>query len=138
MNYRATIYTVLTSLVLGTVFFTGCQGPAGPDGDNAVLVDSLAPVLVWMAPEPGTTVDSAVTLSAQVHDDQAVEQMVFYIAGFSFAGILTDTSAGIYVYEWSALHWPTGPYPLMARAWDGARNNASTPVVIIQVEHSQE
>ena len=113
----------------------GCQGPAGPDGDDAVLADSLAPVLTWLTPEPGLVIDNGTTLSAQVSDDQGISQMVFYIAGFEFPGILTDTLTGIYSYEWSARLWPEGPYPLMARAWDSARNSATAPVVIVRVEH---
>ena len=117
------------------ICYLGCQGPAGPDGDDAVLIDSLAPVLTWLTPEPGLAIDSAATLSAKVTDDRDVSQMVFFIAGFEFTGTLTDTSSGIYIYEWSARLWPEGPYPLMARAWDDARNSAATPVVIVQVEH---
>jgi hypothetical protein len=138
MTRRAVIHVILPAVVLCALYIPGCQGPTGPTGDNAVLADSLAPVLVWLTPEPGTTVDSAATLSVQVSDDQAVVQMVFYIAGFEIAGTLTDTTAGIYVYEWSTRHWLEAPYPLMARAWDEARNSAATPVVIVQVDHSQE
>ena len=129
VSYVSIFFLVLALCCLG------CQGPAGPDGDDSMLSDSLAPVLTWLSPEPDLTIDSSAILSAQVVDDQEVSQVVFYIAGFEFPGILADTLSGVYVYEWSARLWPEGPYPLMARAWDVARNSAATPVVIVQVQH---
>ncbi len=115
---------------------TGCQGPAGPDGDDAVPADSLAPIIEWLAPEPGTVVDSSVTLTARAADDQGVWQMLFYVGGFKYAGELTDSADGLYSYRWEAARWPEGPYPLMARARDAARNMATTPVIMVRVEHN--
>ena len=113
----------------------GCQGPAGPDGDDAFLSDSLAPVIEWLSPQPGVVIDSGATLTAHVTDDRVVWQMLFYIGGLKYDGVLTDSSAGIYSYRWNATRWPEGPYPLMARARDGDRNTSTTPVIIVQVEH---
>ena len=117
------------------VCLAGCVGPSGPDGDNAFLQDSMAPTIDWISPEPDSIIDSSVTLSASVFDDQYVKRMSFYIAGFEFAGSLVDSVEGIYIYEWQALLWPEGPYPLMARAWDDAKNVATTPMILVHVEH---
>jgi len=129
---RAVALIAIISLIAGAA---GCKGPSGPDGEDAFIPDSLPPGIEWISPEAGQMIDSLAVLSARVHDDQGVRHMSFYIAGFEFAGVLVDTAGGIYCYEWLAVNWPEGPYPLMGRAWDDARNVATTPLIIVQVEH---
>ena len=103
----------------------------GPDGDDAVLADSTAPLIEWIAPEAGTEVDGVVILTAYADDDQGIWKMSFYIAGFEVEGVLTDSTGGIYTYSWNTESYREGPYPLMARAKDAARNQSTTPVVIV-------
>jgi len=119
------------------VWMMSCEGPAGPDGDNAILTDSLAPVIEWLSPEPGSVSADTVILSAKVTDDQGVNMMMFYISGFEFGDTLVDVDSieGIYTYEWLTQTWPEGPYPLMARALDNARNCATTPIILVQLDH---
>ncbi|MDP8240297.1 MAG: Ig-like domain-containing protein [Candidatus Hatepunaea meridiana] len=124
----------LVSIII-SLWIIGCEGPTGAPGDNAELADSLAPQIEWISPEPGLVIDSAVTLSVRASDDDAVRQMSFYIAGLEFSGILIDSAQGIYEFEWLAKNWEEGPYTLMARVWDRARNCATTPVIFVQVEH---
>jgi len=132
-RYITIVAPTVISIIIACL--AGCKGPSGPDGENAFLTDSLAPTIEWISPEPDGMVDSSVTLSAKVFDDQGVKRMSFFIANIEFAGSLVDTVEGIYTYEWLSLHWPEGPYPLMARALDDARNVAITPIIFVHVEH---
>lgn len=113
----------------------GCMGQTGPDGEDAFLADSLAPQIRWLTPPPGSVIDSTVTVSAEATDDQGIWRLVFYIAGFEFQGSLIDSASGVYHYTWHAELFPDGPYPMMARAWDDARNMATTPVIQVEVNH---
>lgn len=109
----------------------GCEGPAGTDGDNAFLSDTLAPLIAWIEPLAGIQVDSLVTLSLIATDDQEVSRVIFYVAGWEFRGVLVDSTTGLYRTTWNSTHYPGGPYPLMAHAWDDARNLATSPVFVV-------
>lgn len=118
--------------------FGGCQGPAGPDGDNATLADSLPPVVQWLEPTAWAVVDSLVELRAKVTDDQGIWRVRFFVAGLEYPGELkdgADSTAHIYSYKWHATYFPAGDYPLSARAYDHARNQTTTPEIMVKVEH---
>ena len=131
----------LNSLAIGLFLlavFAGCTGPAGPDGDNAVLTDSIPPAVTWLFPDPGSSVDSLVWLKAKATDDQSLWKMHFYIAGSEFIGTMkdaADSAAHIYSYQWKAFYYPEGDYPLSARAYDSARNQTVTPTIMVSVKH---
>ena len=127
-----------TCLVAMIMMAGGCAGPAGPDGDDAVLADSILPTISWIQPEAGAAFDSLAILSVRANDDQGVWRMIFYVGGFSFTGMLVDSVEGIYQFNWSVIYYPQGPYPLMARVWDAARNQATTPVRLVYVEHDSQ
>lgn len=129
------LYRISLSAIIIGVALVGCTGPAGPDGDDASVADSLAPRIEWLSPETGAIIDSAVVLTAIATDDKELWKMIFYIAGFDFNGELIDSVNGVFEYRWDTVHWPEGPYPLMARAWDTARNHTSTQTVLIRIEH---
>lgn len=114
---------------------TSCRGPAGSDGSDAVLTDSLPPRIEWLAPPAGAVVDSAVVLQARAADDQGIYRVSFYIAGFEFPAELTDSAQGVYSYRWQARRYPAGPYPLLGRVWDDARQIGSTHVRVVYVQH---
>jgi len=124
---------IATSIVLSVLLMLsiGCQGPAGPDGDEAILDDPVSPVILWLAPAAGDTINGVDTLRVIASDNLKVLRLTFFIAGFEYAGSLIDSSAGMYELIWETDHWPSGPYPLMVRVWDEARNDAETPVVIV-------
>ncbi len=123
----------LNLLVLFAV--VACEGPAGPDGKDSRLTDSLPPVIEWIAPAPGVEVDSSLLLQVHASDNIGVYRVSIYIAGFEYAGSLTDTAAGVYSLFWDATTFPEGPYPLMARVWDESRQTGTSPVVVIEVRH---
>jgi hypothetical protein len=112
-----------------------CKGPAGANGDDARLVDSLPPTIEWIAPDPDVSADTILILKARAHDDHAIWKVSFFIAGFEFPAMLDDSSSGLYTYEWRCLLYPEGPYPLMVRVWDESQQIGSTPERIVQVRH---
>ncbi|MFH0766282.1 MAG: Ig-like domain-containing protein [Calditrichota bacterium] len=95
----------------------------------------MPPVIVWLNPSPNAVIDTTVVLEATATDNQGIWRVVFYIAGFEFPGALVDSARGLYHCLWNARYYPAGPYPLQARAWDAARNVASTPVCMVSVNH---
>jgi len=123
----------LGSVLLTTIAVISCKGPAGISGDDAQLADSLPPVIEWITPDAGTVVTSTVLLSAQARDDQQIYRVAFFVAGFEFAGTLTDSAQGIYDFNWDASRYPEGPYPLVAMVWDNSRQIGSTPQRIVIV-----
>jgi len=131
--YLFTLFAAISLLSLWEL--TGCKGPSGPDGADAALTDSLPPSIIWLNPPPNSIIDTLVVLEAAAADNQGIWRMSFYIAGFEFSGTLADSARGLYRYVWNARYYPQGPYPLQARAWDAARNAASTPVCMVSVAH---
>jgi len=136
-NHRAPYIFLLVVWIL-TASLLGCAGPAGVDGDNAFLADSLPPVVQWLAPAPWTEIDSAVELRAKATDDQGVWRLRFYIAGLEYPGKMKDSAdslAQIYSYKWYATYFPASDYPLSARASDASRNHTTTPEIMVKVVH---
>lgn len=130
------IFTFATVLLIN-LFGVGCNGPAGPDGDDSFLIDSLAPLIEWISPDQGLVTSDTVIISARATDDKEIWRMVFYIAGFEEVGVLVDSATGIYEHRWAVNTFPDGPYPLMARAWDASRNMATTPVVMVELKKNE-
>ena len=128
-------FIVAMLAIVALWFFSACQGPAGPDGTDSHISDSLPPQIEWMSPAPGSEIDSLVLLQVRAVDNSGVYRVVFYIAGFEFAAELTDSTSGIYSLNWNAANYPEGPYPLMSRAWDESRQTGTTPVRVIYVVH---
>ena len=130
------IILILPLFLVGIFILSGgCDGPAGPDGDDAVIADSVAPAVEWIDPPINMVIDTAITFQARATDDQGIWKMVFYIGGFEFPGSLTDSITSIYSVHWNARLYPEGPYPLIAKAWDTDRNAGSTPLFMVYIEH---
>jgi len=127
-------YTLLGAVLLTAMVVASCQGPTGVPGDDSQLTDSLPPTIEWVSPEAGVTVSSEVMLSVRAHDDQQVYRVAFFIAGFEFAGSLTDSAQGIYSYTWDASRYPAAPYPLVAMVWDVSRQIGSTPMRMVTIQ----
>ncbi|MCF7811697.1 hypothetical protein K9N50_11985 [bacterium] len=117
------------------MLFLSCEGPSGPDGDDAYIEDPLSPEIEWLNPTAGDTIIGVDTLRVSATDNVSILRMAFFIAGREFAGKLVDSTTGLYELSWNTDHWPSGPYPLMARVWDEARNDAETPVIIVHIVH---
>jgi hypothetical protein len=124
------ISLVFVAFSFCTILF-GCTGVAGPDGDDAVISDTLSPVIKWLLPEAGSEVDSIEIISVSATDDQIIRRVVIYIAGWEASAELIDSTLGLYRYNWNSSDFPVGPYPLMAKAWDESSNQSSTPVVLV-------
>ncbi len=125
----------LIACAIGYFLAAGCRGPAGPDGKDSKLADPLPPQIEWISPAPGVEVDTSLLLQVHAADNVGVYRVSFYIAGFEFAAILSDSAAGRYDFLWDAQGYPEGPYPLMARVWDESRQTGTTPVRVIEVKH---
>lgn len=123
---------------LTALFISACQGPTGPNGEDAFLTDSLPPVIEWISPASGIVISDTLLLRARVTDDRQLWRMVFYIAGFEQEGVLVDTTDDIYEYVWLASLYPPGPYPVMGRAWDLSRNMSSSPVILLEIKSPEE
>lgn len=123
----------------------GCKGPAGPSGSDAVLSDSLSPGIQWLSPSADTTVDTGLVLAVRAWDrtlspmgtpvDTLPWRVAFFVASFEYPGRLADSAGFRYELSWDARRWPEAPYPVTARVWDRARNQADAPVFIIRVDH---
>ncbi len=111
----------------------GCQGPAGPDGDDAVVADSIPPTVVWLAPTQDTTLTTDFDLLVRAHDDQNIWRLVFYVGGHDFTGELVDSASGTYRYRWQVRLFPEGPYPLVVQVWDSYRNRGGTQTIHAEV-----
>jgi len=134
LSFKQIAIAILLSAIL-LILGTACQGPAGPDGKDSRLTDSLPPQIEWISPEPGVEVDSSLLIQVHAFDNIGVYRVSIYIAGFEYAGNLVDTAAGVFSILWESGNFPEGPYPLMARVWDESRQTGTTPVRIIQVNH---
>ena len=132
MNRKNAITYLAVILIFFILFASSCYGPTGPDGQDAILSDSLAPVIEWIYPSPGQFNVDTLVLRARVIDDQQIWKVIFYTGGFDHQTVILDSTEGIYEYAWPLYLYPTGPYPIMARAWDISRNVAVTPVFIIE------
>lgn len=135
MRLAVSLLAAAIALTLASALLISCAGPTGSAGDDARLLDSLPPVIEWITPAAGDTVDTLVTLSVRATDDRGVYRVAFYIAGFEFDPQLADSAGGIYRYEWNARRYPEGPYPLTAMVWDLSRQIGSTPTLLVQVRH---
>jgi len=143
VDNRLLLTAMLSALAL--ILALGCRGPAGSDGADSVVEDSLSPVIEWLSPSPGTEVDTAITLLVRAYDrvgrpgggigDTTAWRTSFYLAGTEYPGEPVDTGAYLFRYHWAAEHYPEAPYPVSARVWDFARNSASTPTIILEVRH---
>jgi len=125
----------LLALLTTALFSLSCQGPAGPKGDDAVLADSLPPVIEWISPAAGIQVSGMVTLKAAAYDDQGIYRVAFFVSGFEFAGRLTNPDSGFYSADWDATLYPEGPYPLAAMVWDNSRLLGTAPERLVWVKH---
>jgi len=120
---------------LALLSMVACQGPAGPDGKDSLLTDSLPPQIEWILPDPGAIIDDSITVQVQATDNIGVYRVSIFIAGFEYAAVLTDTVKHVYSYFWESIRFPEGPYPLMCRVWDDSRQTGTTPVRVVQVAH---
>jgi hypothetical protein len=76
-------------------------------------------------------VSGTVAVSATGSDDVGVTRVEFFANG-----VLVGKSAGpTYMVSWHTAALPNGPVTLMARALDGARNQADSPTIQITVDN---
>ena len=128
-------YILKLTITLSFTLLLGCEGPSGLEGSDAVITDSLPPVIEWIEPESGTFIDSTVHLKARVTDDQGVLRVSFFVARYEFSGELEDTLNSQYSFTLDLSNWLGGPYPVSARAWDVHRNTTASPDIMITVRH---
>lgn len=118
----------------------GCDGAAGPDGEDAPRVDNIGPSIQLIQPQPGADITtSTMTLEAALDDTEDVDngdidRIRFYVDGSNMLGedsaVVTEEP---YVFEWDFDVSGTGygPVTIMAEAVDTLGNINSTALLLV-------
>ncbi|MFC2150560.1 Ig-like domain-containing protein [Calditrichota bacterium] len=124
-------YLVGLFIFILSILAISCSGPAGPDGTDAIVLDSLPPRVELLRPLANDIISDTLFLSAEISDDHSVSKVVFQVANYEFLADLVDTVNSVYEYRLDMQRWPGGPYPVRVQAWDVYRNSAVSPVILI-------
>ncbi len=131
------LFFLIVMLIALAMTFMGCNGATGPDGDDAMVLDSIPPFIEWIIPTQDTTLTGSFDLLVKAGDDKGIWRLVFYVGGHDFESVLIDSTNGIYGFNWEVSLFPTAPYPVLARVWDDYRNRSSTQTILVNVERNQ-
>jgi subtilisin family serine protease len=91
--------------------------------------DTMAPQASITAPSAGKTVSGLVAVDASASDNLAVTKVELYVNGVLKG---TDTTAP-YAFSWDSTTVANGSATLVARAYDSAGNQGTSPSVAVQV-----
>jgi archaellum component FlaF (FlaF/FlaG flagellin family) len=94
--------------------------------------DVTAPSVALTAPENGSTVSGAVTVTVLATDDVGVESVSLYLNGTLFA----TASAQPYQFSWDTTNYPDGLYELLAIANDCAGNSGQSGSISVNVSNA--
>jgi len=116
----------LTPLALLTfIIITGCSGPEGPSGIDALGVDIVPPTVQLTEPWPLSTLYDKMIVAAAAVDNVAIERVVFTIDGSPYVPGLTLVSATApYRFTVPLDRITPGWHIISARAYDLAGNVA--------------
>ena len=104
-----------------------------PGGTDAGLVDRIPPVVSIYYPAHGAVVSSLVIIRAEVTDNVAVRNVVFFVDGRLHT---IRMNAPPFQAEWDTTDYADGPHVLEARAKDTSGNEGiSAPVTVIVQNH---
>jgi hypothetical protein len=119
------VAVVLSVLASGVLL---AQAPPQPPRNLRIIQPTGAPPVVsFVAPSPGATVSGTVTLSATASDDIGVLGVQFYVDG---AAIGAEDTTVPYSVSWNTATVSNASHSLMARARDGAGNQASATLTV--------
>ena len=97
---------------------------AARSGTLTTCPDTTAPTVTLTAPQDGTVVHGAVTLTATAADDVGVGKVEWIVNGVVLAG----KAVSPYSFDWSS--GGSGPVTITARAVDAGRNTATSSVTV--------
>ncbi len=100
-------------------------GSDTPEEAEAVIPpDTAPPVVSFVAPHEGDTVQGLVTVTLSASDDRGVDQVVIEVNN----AVQTTLYASPWTWDWDTTGLDGGPYTLKATAYDAAGNHQSAEV----------
>lgn len=106
--------------------------PSGTGENCANPPDTTSPVVSISSPANNATISSTTSVSANATDDVSVTKVEFYVDSSLKS---TDTSSP-YTYSFDPSSYSVGSHQLVAKAFDGAGNSATSSVVTVNVPDS--
>jgi peptidoglycan/xylan/chitin deacetylase (PgdA/CDA1 family) len=117
----------LTARAVDTAGNVGLSSGRNYTVSNSVPLDTTAPTVTITSPSDASTINGSVTLSAAATDDDAVNQVLFYVNGAQVGA----TSATPYQDTWDSTTVPDGTVTVTAFALDASGNvGTSAPVTL--------
>jgi len=98
-----------------------------PEGDHT------PPVIVWLLPEPGDTLEGTVDLRFNVLDDDRVDSVKVYVVGASSKTWSFSSDQFQYDALWVTSDGSDGNYIVEVRAWDRSGNMGLSDLITFQV-----
>jgi hypothetical protein len=95
--------------------------------------DHTPPVIVWLSPEPGDTVQGTVDLRFNVLDDDRVDSVKVYLNGRAFQTFANADTLFNYEVQWATDENEDGNYIFQVKAWDRSLNVGLSEVVWFHV-----
>ncbi len=133
MSSRKAILFLLPMFLL-TLFWWGCEGPQGPEGEGVGDLDTEPPKVSWVEPvRSDTTYANTFEVEATASDNEGVAYVEFFLDGSSEMGdssAIDSTAPYTWTWNFDSTGHDFGFYPIMARAFDGAENAADTPTLL--------
>jgi len=96
-------------------------------------LDLTPPVVTWLSPEPGSTVEGLVELRFQVMDDVGLDSVKVYLNGQEWQNLVNVEEFLDANIIWITSDYPDGNYIVEVRAWDSSGNTGSAPGVTLLV-----
>lgn len=93
--------------------------------------DTFPPTVVITKPSPGATVSGTVEVAMEAHDNKLLQFVTLFIDDtFKFFG-----NAAPFRYLWDTRKTENGAHTLLAKAYDGERNEGVSPPVVVTVNN---
>jgi len=103
------------------------NNPEPPPEDNS------PPVISWLLPEPGDTLEGTVELRFQVLDDVGVDSVKVYLNGREWQKFMDNGQYLDCHVNWITCEYPDGNYIIQIKAWDCSQNVGMSEVIWFHV-----
>jgi len=130
------IQTILTSLTVILVIFSGCKDSDSPVAP--VVEDRTPPDIWWMAPEAGSTLSDTVRLQLRFIDEARVDSVRLVKNGALVETFNPEDSEGMLEYLWNTLSDSDGVHIWEARAWDDSGNMGQSLSLLVRVNNNED
>jgi hypothetical protein len=115
-------YLLLAALTTAALPSSGCDSESQPD--------TVPPVISWVYPHDGDTIDPGMyTLAARATDDREMDFVVFF-AGAEMLGMVTTPEADTYRVAVECSSDTARVYVLRAFAYDKADNGTPASIIV--------